>query len=85
MAQRIANDVCFVIVLMTIRHVDVQAHHIAQLNRRLAIIKYYVDRDISNIRLQITDRKMIVDQMVIDKRNASDGSIICEPFPDHGE
>ena len=85
MSRHIANVVCFVIVLITSRHVTGQEHDVAQLNKRLTFIKMSVDRDISDIRFQIFELKMTVEQMVVDQRNASDGSIIGGPFPDYGE
>ncbi|XP_052245881.1 uncharacterized protein LOC127854853 isoform X2 [Dreissena polymorpha] len=85
MSRHMANVVCFVIVLMTFRHVTGQEHDVAQLNKRLTFIKMSVDRDISDIRFQIFKLKMTVEQMVVDQRNASDGSIIGGPFPDYGQ
>ncbi|KAH3718759.1 hypothetical protein DPMN_061566 [Dreissena polymorpha] len=85
MSRHMANVVCFVIVLMTPRHVTGQEHDVAQLNKRLTFIKMSVDRDISDIRFQIFELKMTVEQMVVDRRNASDGSIIGGPFPDYGQ
>ncbi|KAH3796574.1 hypothetical protein DPMN_150143 [Dreissena polymorpha] len=70
---------------MTSRHVTGQAHDVAQLNKRLTFIKSSVDRDISDIRFQILELKMTVEQTVVDQRNVSDWSIICGPFPDYGE
>ncbi|KAH3818662.1 uncharacterized protein LOC127880759 [Dreissena polymorpha] len=80
-----ASVVCFVIVLMTSRHVTGQVHDVAQLDKRLTSIKSFVDRDISDIRFQIFELKMTVEQMVVDHRNASDGSITGGPFLNYGQ
>ena len=61
---------------MTSHHVTGQAHDVAQLNRRLTIIKNSVDDDILDIRLEVMELKMIVEQIVGGQRNTSDGSVI---------
>ncbi|KAH3718606.1 hypothetical protein DPMN_061412 [Dreissena polymorpha] len=76
MLGNIGNVVCFIIVLMTSHHVTGQAHDVAQLSKRLTILKNSVDDDIGDIRLEIMDLKMIVEQIGVGQRNASDGSII---------
>ena len=76
MSRHVANVVFFVFVLMASHDVNGQAHDVAQLNRKLTFIKSSVDRDISDIQFQITELKMTVEQMLVDQRNVSDGSII---------
>ncbi|KAH3720511.1 hypothetical protein DPMN_063410 [Dreissena polymorpha] len=82
MLRNIGNVVCFIIVLMTSHHVTGQAHDVTQLNRRLTILKNSVDRDIVDIRLEIMDLKMTVEQIGVGQRNASDGSIIGQGMTD---
>ncbi len=65
MLRNIGNFVYFIIVLMTSHHVTGQAHDVTQLNRRLTILKNSVDDDIGDIRLEIMDLKMIVEQIVL--------------------
>ncbi|KAH3718599.1 hypothetical protein DPMN_061405 [Dreissena polymorpha] len=76
MLRNIGNVVCFIIVFMTSHHVTGQAHDVTQLNRRLTILKNSVKDDINYIRLEIMDLMMTVEQVVVDQRNSSDGSII---------
>ncbi|KAH3751559.1 tenascin-N-like isoform X1 [Dreissena polymorpha] len=76
MLRNIGNVACFIFVLMTSHHVTGQAHDVAQLNRRLTIIKNSVDDDILDIRLEVMELKMIVEQIVGGQRNTSDGSVI---------
>ena len=76
MLRNIGNVVCFIIVLMTSHHVTGQAYDVTQLNRMLTILKNSVYHDIVDIRLEIMDLKMTVEQIGVGQRNASDGSII---------
>ncbi|KAH3869454.1 uncharacterized protein LOC127870354 [Dreissena polymorpha] len=85
MSRHMAIVVCFAIVLMSYRHVTGQAHDVAKLDKRLTSIKSFVDREIIDIRFQISELKMTVEQMVVDQRNASAGSNIGGPFPDYGQ
>ncbi|KAH3853852.1 hypothetical protein DPMN_096387 [Dreissena polymorpha] len=86
MLRNIGNVACFIVVLMTSHHVTGQAHDVAQLNKRLTIIKHSFDDDIVNIRLEVMELKMIVEQIVGGQRITSDGSDIdCgDPTPDRG-
>ncbi|KAH3718538.1 hypothetical protein DPMN_061343 [Dreissena polymorpha] len=76
MLRNIGNVVCFIIVFMTSHHVTGRANDVTQLNRRLTILKNSVEDDINDIRLEILDLKMTVEQIVVGQRNSSDGSII---------
>ncbi|KAH3702924.1 uncharacterized protein LOC127860184 [Dreissena polymorpha] len=72
---------CLVIALMTSRHVTGQANDVAQLNRRLTLIKSSIDRDISDLKLQFVELKMTVEQLIVS--NASVGSSIVDPSIDY--
>ena len=76
---------CLVIALMTSHNVTGQTHDVAQLNRRLTLIKSSVDRDISDMKLQILELKMNVDQIMVSLGNTSNGSFIAGPFDDYGK
>ncbi|XP_052271667.1 uncharacterized protein LOC127872375 [Dreissena polymorpha] len=80
--RNIENVACFIIVLITSHHVTEQADDVAQLNRRLTIIKHSVDDDIVDIRLDIMELKMIVEQIVGVQRITSDGSVIGQGMTD---
>ncbi|XP_052235807.1 uncharacterized protein LOC127847743 isoform X2 [Dreissena polymorpha] len=82
MLRNIGNVACFTIVLMTSHHVTGQAHDVAQLNRRLTIISNSVEYDIADIRHEVMDLKMIVEQIVGGKRNTSDGSVVGQGITD---
>ncbi|XP_052245900.1 uncharacterized protein LOC127854864 isoform X5 [Dreissena polymorpha] len=82
MLRNIGNVVCFIIVLMTSHHVTGQAYDVTQLNRMLTILKNSVYHDIVDIRLEIMDLKMTVEQIGVGQRNASDESIIGQGMTD---
>ncbi|XP_052245621.1 putative leucine-rich repeat-containing protein DDB_G0290503 [Dreissena polymorpha] len=82
MLRNIGNVVCFIIVFMTSHHVTGRANDVTQLNRRLTILKNSVEDDINDIRLEILDLKMTVEQIVVGQRNSSDGSIIGHGMTD---
>ncbi|KAH3718600.1 hypothetical protein DPMN_061406 [Dreissena polymorpha] len=82
MLRNIGNVVCFIIVFMTSHRVTGQANDVTQLNRRLTILWNSVEDDINDIRLEIMDLKMTVEQFVVGQRNSSDGSIIGHRMTD---
>ncbi|XP_052236458.1 uncharacterized protein LOC127848192 isoform X5 [Dreissena polymorpha] len=82
MLRNIGNVACFIVVLMTSHHVTGQSHDVAQFNRRLTIIKNSVEYDIADIRLEVKELKMIVEQIVGGQSNTSDGSVIGQGMTD---